>query len=193
VPRNLGDLQLTPTTVLKGNLLLETVATFLAVLGPILCLEIAPKLRSSGVLLWAVALQVSALVIGANPVVHEVEISRDIHPSWAFLLNLASVPLFLVFLQRLARTLERPDLEQRARSVLKLLAWCLGAFVPFVAAAFTGSLGPWPVGHVHHWYQLVVLLIAAIGLLGAVVLVVLLYLDSFRLIRALQREITQRL
>jgi hypothetical protein len=98
------------------------VATLLAVLGPILCLEIAPKLRSSGVLISAVALQVSALVIGANSVVNEVKISMEIYPSWAFLLTLASVPLFLVFLQRLARTLERPDLEQRARSILKVLA-----------------------------------------------------------------------
>jgi hypothetical protein len=46
-------------------LLLDASATFPAELGTILCLEIAPKPRSSGVLVWAVALQISAQVIGA--------------------------------------------------------------------------------------------------------------------------------
>jgi MFS family permease len=162
------------------------------VLGPILCLEIAPKLRSSGILLWAVALQVSALVIGANPAVGEVKISSEVHPSWAFLLTLTSVPLFLVFLMRLARSLERPDLQQRTRFILKLLAWCLGAFVPLIAAALTGSLDPRPFGQ-SNWYQSVLRSLSGIGMIGALVLILLLYLDSFRLIRAMQKEITQRL
>jgi tRNA A-37 threonylcarbamoyl transferase component Bud32 len=181
VPRNI---------VPKGPLLLDTVGTFLAMLGPILCLEIAPKLKSSGVLLWAVSLQLSALVLGANSVVNDVEITSDIHPSWAFLLTLASVPLFLVFLKRLAHSLERPDLEQRVRFILKLLAWCLGAFLPLIAAALTGSLGPEPA---RHPFQPVLAVIGNIGAIVGLVLVVLLYLDSFRLIRAMQREITQRL
>jgi hypothetical protein len=175
-----------PATVVNGPLLLDALATFLAVLGPILCLEIAPKLRSSGVLLWAVALQVSALVIGANPVVNEVKITSDLHLSWAFLPTLASLPLFLVFLKRLARTLERPDLERRAHFTLKILACCLGAFVP--AAALTASLRPGP-GYQFQW----VWLIAFICAVGGLALACLLFLDFFRLIRALQKEITQRL
>jgi tRNA A-37 threonylcarbamoyl transferase component Bud32 len=175
-----------PGTVVNGPLLLDALATFLAVLGPILCLEIAPKVRSSGVLLWAVALQVSALVIGANPVVNEVKIASDLHLSWAYLPTLASLPLFLLFLKRLAHTLERPDLERRAHFILKILACCLGAFV--TAAALTAFLRPGP-GYQFQW----VWLIAVICAVGALSLACLLVLDFFRLIRALQKEITQRL
>src|SRR5580704_14503557 len=57
-----GDL-LAPGTIVA----LETVASLLATLGPILCLEFAPKSRSSGILLWAVGLQSSALVLGNTP------------------------------------------------------------------------------------------------------------------------------
>jgi hypothetical protein len=64
--------------------------------------------------------------------------------------------------------------------------------VPFLAAAFTDSFVPVPGRH-FQWYQWVLFLIAGIGLFVALILIMLLYLDSFRLIRALQREITQRL
>ena len=122
----LHDIQLTPKTVLKVPLLLNTAGTVMAVLGPILCLQIAPKARSSGVLLWAIALQVSAAVIGSNPALNQGEWMKAFSP-WAYLLTLASVPLFLVFLRRLAGTLERPDLQKRARAILKLLAWGVAA------------------------------------------------------------------
>ncbi|HUE14183.1 MAG TPA: protein kinase [Planctomycetaceae bacterium] len=169
---------------LENYVHLGIVATLLAVLGPILCLEIAPKLRSSGLLLWAVALQVSALVIGANPSINDVRI-RGFYFTWAGVLTLASVALFLVFLQRLARTLERPDLEQRARSILKLLAWCVGAVVLCLAAIFLDSFVPGPFDYVR-WVGPLIL-----GL-GALVFLLFL-LRYFRLIRALQREIMQRL
>jgi serine/threonine-protein kinase len=52
-----------------GRIPFETLGTLLAVLGPILCLEIAPKARSKALLLWAVVLQVSALVFGMDALV----------------------------------------------------------------------------------------------------------------------------
>jgi serine/threonine protein kinase len=182
------DVQLMPGMALKDPLLLETVATLLAVLGPILCLEIAPQSRSSGVLLSAVVLQIAALVIGANPVVNEVKFSNS-RFTWAALLALASLPLFLVFLQRLARTLERADLEKRARSILKVLAWCLGALMPFIAANLVYSFVPGLVRYVQWVWPLLYFLC----LLGILVVLPLLFLRSFLLIRALQGEITQRL
>jgi len=94
-----------------------------------------------------------------------------------------------VFLQRLARTLERPDLEQRARSILKRLAWCLGAMGLFVAAAFLRSFVPRP----HVYLRWAWILFYYIAVLGILVFLPFLFLRSFRLIRALQGEITQRL
>jgi tRNA A-37 threonylcarbamoyl transferase component Bud32 len=176
------DVQLLPGMALKDPLLLETVATLLAVLGPILCLEIAPQSRSSGVLLSAVVLQISTLVIGANPVVNELKVSSNSRFTWAGLLAVASLPLFLVFLQRLARTLQRPDLEKRARSILKVLAWCLGALMPFVAANLVYSFVPGLVRYV----QWVWPLLYFICLLGILVVLPLFFLRSFLLIRALQ-------
>ena len=113
-------------------------STLLTVLGPILCLEIAPKARSSGVLLWAVVLMISALVIGANPVVNEVKFSHG-YFHWTGMLTLFALPLFFVFFQRLARTLERPELERRARLILKLLAWCLAGIGMAVAGFYAGG------------------------------------------------------
>ncbi len=183
------NVHLTSATVVKVPLLLETVATLLAVLGPILCLEIAPKSRSSGILLWAVVLQVSALVIGANPALNEWKISRNSQFNLAGLLTMVSLPLFLVFLQRLARTLERPDLEQRARSILNVLAWCFGAMGQFVAAALLYAFVPGLAGYVRWVWPLSYFIV----LCGILVFLPFLFLRSFRLIRALQREITQRL
>jgi hypothetical protein len=180
----LQDIRLTPKMVLKVPLLLDTAGTLLAVLGPILCLEIAPKARSSGVLLWAVALQVSAAVIGANPALNEVKWMKGFS-SWAGLLTLASLPLFVVFLRRLARTLERPDLETRARSILKILAWSVAGIAMLAAAALVYALVPGGV----EWYMLTI----SFGALLFGLVVLLVFLRSFRLIRALQGEITQRL
>ena len=101
------DIRLTPKMVLKLPLLLRTASTLLTVLGPILCIEVAPKARSSGVLLWAVVLAVSALVIGANPAVNVVQF-RNGTIFLSGLLAFGALPLFAVFFQRLAGNLERP-------------------------------------------------------------------------------------
>jgi hypothetical protein len=194
MPRNLiHDIQVTPGRVLKGSLMHESLVTLLTVLGPILCLEIAPKLRSSGILLWAIALQVAALVSGANPSISEMS-SSSLHMSWAGLLLVASLPLFGVFLERLARSLERPQLEQLARSSLKELAWCLGAAAPAAVADILGLLPE--QAHIQGFppvIQVVVQAISSIGLCITLILAILLFVDSFKLIRGLQREITQRL
>jgi hypothetical protein len=94
------------------------VATLFAVIGPILCLEIGRKSRSTGILLLAVVFLVSALVLGIQREPNSFEAGL------ASLLILASVPLFFVFLRRLAGTLERPDLANRSRSLLGgLINW----------------------------------------------------------------------
>lgn len=156
----------------------DMLATLIAVLGPILCLQYAPKARSSGLLLWVVALQVSALVLSANPSINEIRI-RNFHGRWGGLPVIASVPLFIVFLQRLARTLERPDLEQRARLILKLMAWCL-AGVGMVLAGFFLFRG---IGT----------LMYLAGALGVVAFSLLIVVYFFKVIRGLQAEITRRL
>ena len=165
----------------------ETLATLLGVLGPILCLQIAPKARSSGVLLWAVALQVSALVIQSNPSINELKF-RNFHATWGALLILASLPLFLLFLRRLARTLERPDLEQRAAHLLKLLTWCLAAAGVLIAVSFAPALLPAAVPLARSLFPL-----TYGGLLLTVLAFLLVFLRCFKLIRALQGEIMQRL
>jgi len=166
--------------------LVEMLAMLLAVLGPILCLQIATKARSSGILLWAVAFQVSALVIATNHSIKEVSVAYGVSSfrgSWGGLLVLASLPLFLVFLRRLSRTLERLDLEQRARSTLKLLAWGVVGVVMLLVASLLQFLVP------PFLYLLIAIL--AVALAGSVLL--LLLVRSFKLIRALQEEIMQRL
>jgi Protein kinase domain len=173
----LHDIRLTPKMILKVPLLLETAGTLLTVLGPILCLEIAPKARSGGVLLWAVALMISALVIGANPVVNDVKFRNGTF-SWAGLLAMFALPLFFVFFQKLARILERPDLEHRARLILKLMASCLAVVGMVVAGFYYGGVGA---------------LMQVAGALGAMVFSLLILVYSFRLIRGLQAEITRRL
>jgi tRNA A-37 threonylcarbamoyl transferase component Bud32 len=192
MPRNIvPDIRLRPTTVIKGSLLHESIVTLLAVLGPILCLEIAPKLRSSGILFWAVALQVAALVIGANPSMNEMT-SRSLHMSWSGLLLVASLPLFAVFFRRFAHSQERPELEKLAGSVIKELLWCLGAFTPGAAIDIFLPFAM-QTGHVQGRFQAVMLGIGALGLLVGLCIGILLFVDSFKLIRGLQREITRRL
>jgi hypothetical protein len=172
-----NDIRVTPKMVLKVPLLLQTASTLLTVLGPILCLEIAQKARSSGVLLWAVVLMISALVIGANPVMNEVKWGHG-YFHWAGMLALFALPLFFVFFQRLARTLERPELERHARLILKLLAWCLVGIGMAMAGFFVGGAAA---------------LMQVAGALGVMVLSPLILFHSFRLIRGLQVEITRRL
>jgi hypothetical protein len=175
----LHDIRLTPRMVLKLPLLLRTASTLLTVLGPILCIEIAPKARSSGVLLWAVVLSVSALVIGASPEVNVVKFRNGTF-SWASLLAFGALPLFVVFFQRLARHLERPDLAARARFVLKLMAFWLAATGTLLAGFFQFPPVIWGLTYLA-------------GTLGAMVCSVLIFVHFFRLIRGLQAEITRRL
>jgi len=174
-------------TVFRDIPVLETLATLLGVLGPILCLPIAPKARSSGVLLWAVALQVSALVIQSNPSINQLKL-RDFHATWSALLVLASLPLFLLFVRRLARCLERPDLEHRAVHILKLLAWCLGATGVFAAFSLAPVLLPAAVPRMRSFLPL-----TYGAFLFAVLTFLVVFLRCFKLIRALQEEIMQRL
>jgi serine/threonine protein kinase len=172
-------------TVLKG---IGTVATLLAALGPILCLEFAAKSRSSGMLLWAIGLQTSALVLGNIPELNVVKFGNGAQFDIAGLLDFGSVPLFLVFLQRLARTLERPDLEQRARSLLKAVAWSVGAMALFAATAILVFLFPQAAAN-----RGIVIALTLIFAIGVLVLVPFLFFRAVRLIRALQGEIAQRL
>jgi hypothetical protein len=123
-------------------------------------------------------------VIGANPAVDQLKFGNG-HASWSGLLVSASLPLFLVFLRRLARYLERPDLEKRARFLLKLLAWCV-PLLGMLGVGFFFQVFPM-VEFV--WYTPIV--ISGALLLGLVFL--LLLVRSFKLIRGLQVEITRRL
>jgi hypothetical protein len=175
----LHDIRLTPRMVLKLPLLLRTASTLLTVLGPILCIEVAPKARSSGGLLWAVVLAVSALVIGANPEVNAVKFRIGTF-SLSGLLAFGALPLFVVFFQRLARNLERTDLEARARFILKLMALWLAATGTLVAGFFQFPPVIWGLMYLA-------------GALGGMVCSVLLLVQFFRLIRGLQAEITRRL
>jgi hypothetical protein len=125
-------------------------------------------------------------VIATNPSIKEVKVAygvSSLHGSWGGLLVLASVPPFLVFLLRLSRTLERPDLEHRARSALKLLAWGVAGLVLVTGATLLQFLVPLSV------YLLIV--VPAALLVGGVLF--LLLVRFFKLIRALQDEIMQRL
>ena len=128
-----------PQTVFVRNMAavvskLWTVATLLTVIGPILCLEFGAKSRSTWLLLATVVFQVSALVFGIRGE------SNSFEAGFASLLMLASVPLFFVFLRSLARTLERPELEQKTHLLLRgLINWVamyLGAeFLRFFVSA----------------------------------------------------------
>jgi hypothetical protein len=157
--------------------LLDALSTLLMVLGPILCLEIAPRARSSGVLLWAVAFVISALVIGAHPDVDQVKFKNGTF-SWSGLLIMASLPLFLVFFQRLARILERPALEHQVRLIFKLMVGCLAGIGIGLAGFFLGG---------------VALLVQIPVLLGVMASFLLILIYFFSLIRGLQVDIMRRL
>jgi Protein kinase domain len=185
IPQDLVDPPLLHETVLNG---LGTVASLLATLGPILCLEFAPKARSIGILLWAVGLQSSALVLGHIPELSAVKLGNGAHLNLVGLLGLVYVPLFLVFLGRLARTLERPDLEQRARWLLKAVAWSLGGSVLLGAILFLVVLGPRTSAG--QWFLI------ALGLIdpfASLVVLAFLFTRTVGLIQGLQGEIAQRL
>ncbi len=126
----------------------------------------------------------------ANPSINEIRIG-NFQFTWAGLLTLVSVPLFLVFLQKLAHTLERPDLEQRTRSVFKLLGFCLAALVVMgILAAVVFQ------AHVFARFKVIGPLWALfyfVTLLAGTIVVPLLFLRCFKLIRDLQAEIMQRI
>jgi hypothetical protein len=179
------QIQLDDALAPHGHNPLKIVAILLEILGPILCLEMAAKVRSSGILLSAVALQVSALVLTSNPGINELK-SKHFHASWAALPVAASVVLFLLFLVRLARFLERPDLRKKTRSILKWLIGCLVAVGPAVVAGVVDSFFP---GVVPFDRLKPVMIMAA----GAALVVLALIFRLFLVIYAMQSEITQRL
>jgi hypothetical protein len=181
------DIEFAPGRVIRVSLMLHTMGILCTVLGPILCLEIAPKARSGGVLLWAVTLAVSALVIGANPDLNVVHF-KDGTFSWSALLAIFALPLFLVFFRRLARLLERSDLEPRASTVLRLMACCtIGVGMLLVSFYLTSLVGDTELA------QRIAALMQLVGTLTVWVLAVFSFLSFFSLIRLLQAEITQRL
>jgi serine/threonine protein kinase len=166
-------------------LALRTVAYLLTLLGPIFCLEIGQKARSAGLLLFVIVLEISALVIGAiaNQDKETVQSSLSTVSS---LLTLACVPLFAIFLIRLARALERTELEQKARTLLKNLVWAIAFFGSMSAVAAVRE-------HIPHALSLIVPISTAILTpLGVLIFFPLLFIRSLNLIRALQREIAQR-
>jgi hypothetical protein len=189
------DVRLAPGTILKLPQLLSMVAGLITVVGPILCLEIAPRARSKAVLLWAVVLQLSALVCGANAdrFGNEVEVvilsvSLPFSRALALLLVMASLPLFAVFLLRLACILERPDLEQRARFLLRLLAAAgIALAIPLIA-----GLGDWLVRWSNTDGGTLLLPIFAIPILIVPLLGIVGLFRSFGLIRATQSAIIER-
>jgi hypothetical protein len=189
--------------VLKVTLMLHTAGILFTVLGPVLCLEAAPKARSSGVLLWAVTLSIAALVIGADQVLNVVSFRDGIFSwagllalfaqrngifSWAGPLALFALPLFLVFFRRLAWTLGRSDLERQARSIFIFLKWCVGGIGMSLLSFYLTSL----VGDTDSVRGVSAVMQVA-GVLSVLVPTLFIFLRSFRLIRSLQAEITQRL
>jgi hypothetical protein len=105
---------------------------------------------------------------------------------------IAVLSLLLVFLGRLARSLERPDLEKRARSILRLFLGCLGAIATITAVYFLHLLVPKEAlfGPLVRSFML---LMFSLGAPLIVVVGLFLAFRSFTLIRAMQGEITQRL
>jgi hypothetical protein len=201
---NVKDIRLGPGMVLPMPTLLSTLQCLIAPLGPILCLEIALKCRSSGVLLWAVVLQISALVCGLNSerlgkiVGFRLAIAdSDIPPSklLAAFLVMVSMPLLVTFLLRLAQLLEGRDLERRARSALNLLKIAVFAVIGVLAALATmsvaagvGILAPQPSSSVF-----VVLVLAYLTFWCAMIAFVVGLYRSFFLIRDMQFWMMQRL
>ena len=172
-------------TFIAAILDLRTVAYLLTLLGPIFCLEIGQKARSAGLLLWVIVLEISALVIGAIANEDKGTVQSSLS-AFGSLFTLAYVPLFVVFLIRLARTLERTKLEQKARTLLKNLVW---------AIAFFGSMNAILAvrEHIPHALSLIVPISTALLMpLGVLIFFPLLFIRSLNLIRALQREIAQR-
>jgi hypothetical protein len=179
--------------------LLETLVLLLLVLGPIFCLEIASKCRSSGVLLWAVVLQVTALVcdlnserFGIDQRVFGVPLSKGL----AALLFLGSAPFFVAFLQGLARYLERQDLERRARSIFKLLkmAWAAVIVGLAVVAATVGHAAASGFSDQDTVRPMFFAAMVGAGLIGCgIAATVLGFFRGLSLIRASQSSIMQRL
>jgi tRNA A-37 threonylcarbamoyl transferase component Bud32 len=135
VPRSLGY-SLEDFGVLPD--LLATAGALLGILGPVLCLAVPARSRAQGVLYGAVALHVASVIIGLT---HDLTLktagSTTLDPVGAGL-DMASLLLLVVFLGRLARFLDRPELAARARQLLILIAICaclvLGGL--FAARAF---------------------------------------------------------
>jgi hypothetical protein len=201
---NVNDIRLGPGMVLPIPTLLSTLQCLIVPLGPILCLQIALKCRSSGVLLWAVVMQISALVCGLNSerlgriVGFRVGIEDyDIPPAklLAGFLLMVSLPLLVTFLLRLAQLLQGRDLERRARSILNLLKIAVFAVTGVLAAlammsfaAGVGILARQPSHPV-----VVVLVLSFLTFWCAMIAFVVGLYRSFFLIRDIQFWMMQRL
>ena len=136
------QIQLDDALAPHGHNPLKIVAILLEESSVLSCASKWPqKSAVTGIVLSAVALQVSALVLTSNPGINELK-SKHFHASWAALPVAASVVLFLLFLVRLARFLERPDLRKKTRSILKWLIGCLVAVGPAVVAGVVDSFFP---------------------------------------------------
>jgi len=142
-------------------------------------------------------LQVSALVIAGNSQENDLVAFKDasgksvpMSKMLALLLIMASLPLFVVFLRRLARILERPALERRARSILILLALAGIALTIALLGAFVYRLLV-PGTHMSHRFLLPPIFM--IPLLIALVLAFVVELKCCGLIRDMQSAIMQRL
>jgi hypothetical protein len=171
--------------IAEAFLLLGSLGIFL---GPILCLETAPRTRSGGVLLWAVSLAVSGLVIGSNPSLRVIRFGDGTTLNVSGLVAFCALPLILVFFRRLAGSLARADLESKACWTLRSFAWCVAGVSAAVVGFYLTSLA----GDTD-LVRGVADLLQVTGIFMTWVLVILIFLDLFRLIRSLQAEILQRL
>jgi hypothetical protein len=171
--------------IMEIFLLLGSLGLFL---GPILCLETAPRTRSGGVLLWAVSLTVTGLVIGSNPGLRMIRFGDRTILNLSGLVAFCALPLILVFFRRLAASLDLRKLVSRARSMLRSFAWCLASIGSAVVGFYLTSI----VGDTGLVSEIAVVL-QATGTFMTWVLVILIVIDFYRLTRSLQAEILERL
>jgi hypothetical protein len=192
------DIELARCAVVRTTLMLHTLGILGTVLGPILCLDIAPRARSSSLLLWTVTLAVSALVIQSSPELNVVTFDHG-YLKWGGLLTVFALLLILVFFRRLARSLERPDLEPQSRLVLRLLAWFSIGIAMAMVSFYLPSLVEGTdirrsISEVSRAnLQGIAGLIQLVGQIMVVILAIVSFLKLFHLIRLLQAEITQRI
>jgi hypothetical protein len=124
----------TPLVILRLAAWAVHVASVLHVAGWLLCLSVPRESRAKGLIVTAVILQLIAVVIGFTPRAAGLPRALDAVLALADLLVwLAAVVVFLLFLKRLGRYLNRPEVSEEAQS---LMYGVLGlvAFVVMMAA-----------------------------------------------------------